>query len=230
VDLPTLDPGTGPITATAYPADYILTVVDSAVDTSAAEFGWLPTPINFTVSNTTEGHQVRVLFADLNGDQRLGRFDIVVILEADSAGEAILCWELFFSGDDSAVLPAAGDVFRLKILKPFAADDTFEFTADPGAIVAVRPDLQPAAFALDQNFPNPFNPSTTITYRIPERTLVRLDVYDLLGRLVTRLLQEVQDAGPHRVVFRADGVASGMYIYRLEAAGRTAAGKMLLLR
>ena len=230
VVVPTIDPGTGPITGVPYPADYLLRVFDQTVDTSGSQYGWFPTPVNFTVWNTTEGHQVDVLFADLDADQRLGRFDIVVILESDTAGEPILSWQLFFSGDDTSIPPVGGDAFRLKVLKPFSESDVYEFTADPGGVVSVENGGLPTAFKLEQNFPNPFNPSTTISYSIPERGLVRLEVFDLLGRRVATLLNETQEAGRHSVTFRPEGLASGVYIYRLEARGVSAAGKMLLLR
>ena len=230
VGLPTIDPGTGPVTGLPYPADYILTVYEQTVDTSGSQYGWIPTPVNFTVWNTTEGHQVEVLFADLDADQRLGRFDFVVILESDTTGEPIFSWQLFFSGDETSIPPVGGDVFRLKVLKPFSENDVYEFTADPGGVVSVENGELPLAFMLEQNFPNPFNPSTTITYRIPVRGLVRLEVFDLLGRRVATLLNETQEAGRHSVSFRPEGLASGAYIYRLDSRGASAAGKMLLLR
>jgi uncharacterized repeat protein (TIGR02543 family) len=94
----------------------------------------------------------------------------------------------------------------------------------------------PAEFSLEQNFPNPFNPVTTITYALPvsgdpeARTPVSLRVYDLLGREVAILVEEFQNPGRYSVLFDAGDRASGVYLYRLTAGSRVATGRMLLLR
>ncbi len=75
---------------------------------------------------------------------------------------------------------------------------------------------QPDAFRLDQNFPNPFNPSTQIAYQVPVAANVRLAVFDLLGREVAVLVDGVRPAGAHRVTWNAAGRASGVYFYRID--------------
>ena len=98
-------------------------------------------------------------------------------------------------------------------------------------IVAPRPAVQ-----LFQNVPNPFNPRTSIPFDLQEAAAdVRLCIHDLQGRLVRTLVPSGVHAGPNRIDW--DGLdeqgrpaASGMYVYRLEAPGSTAARKMLLLR
>jgi hypothetical protein len=80
----------------------------------------------------------------------------------------------------------------------------------------------PKAFGLEQNFPNPFNPTTTIYYQLPTDSRVSIVVYDLLGREVKRLVDEVKEAGYHEVRFSAtgggaSGIASGVYFYRMTA-------------
>ena len=101
-----------------------------------------------------------------------------------------------------------------------------------GSTTAVEEEaaFQPLAFGLEQNSPNPFNPETTILFTTPERDHVRLIVYDLLGREVARLLDGYQEVGRHSVRFRADGIASGIYFYRLETARHTATKKMMVVR
>ena len=76
---------------------------------------------------------------------------------------------------------------------------------------------RPTELALYQNFPNPFNPQTTIGYLLPAASQVLLVVYDLLGREVRTLVHERQDAGKHQVVLDGGGLASGVYFYRLHA-------------
>lgn len=75
----------------------------------------------------------------------------------------------------------------------------------------------PEKFSLKQNFPNPFNPATTISFALPNQARVFVQVFDLSGREVARLLDEVKPAGQHEVVFDASGIPSGVYFYRLQA-------------
>jgi hypothetical protein len=70
---------------------------------------------------------------------------------------------------------------------------------------------------LYQNYPNPFNPSTTIKFELPKSSMVRLSVYDLPGREVTVLVNERVEAGVHEVNFDGSNLASGVYLYRLQA-------------
>jgi hypothetical protein len=76
---------------------------------------------------------------------------------------------------------------------------------------------EPGSFVLRQNYPDPFNPATTIEYEIPTTSRVRLLVYDLLGREVATLVDNVQPGGSHAVHYDASGLASGIYFYRLVA-------------
>lgn len=87
-------------------------------------------------------------------------------------------------------------------------------------------------FMLHQNYPNPFNPSTQITYTLPESVHVRLDVFSVNGQLVTTLQNGVQSAGTHSVTFdsRNFPIASGVYLYRIEAGGLVQVKKMLLVK
>jgi len=83
---------------------------------------------------------------------------------------------------------------------------------------------------LAQNYPNPFNPATTIAYELATPSDVRLSVCDVLGREVSVLVNERREAGGHEVRFEASGMASGVYLCRLEAGGIVQTRKLLLLR
>lgn len=88
----------------------------------------------------------------------------------------------------------------------------------------------PQAITLAANYPNPFNPATTIGYTLNQATEVRLTVYDLLGRHVATLAQGLQPAGRYEVPFDASQLSSGVYLYRLEAAGQRLTRSMLLVK
>ena len=85
-------------------------------------------------------------------------------------------------------------------------------------------------FQLEQNFPNPFNPATTIRYALPRRAYVSLSIFNTLGQQLTTLVNEIQEAGHHDVRFDANGLASGVYFYRLQAADYIATKRFILIR
>jgi len=88
----------------------------------------------------------------------------------------------------------------------------------------------PKVFEVSDNYPNPFNPSTTIEYGLPQDTYVRLEVYNVLGERVSVLSDGLQDAGYHSVVFEPEGLLSGMYFYRLQAGNFVETKKLIILR
>jgi len=92
------------------------------------------------------------------------------------------------------------------------------------------PITSPSKFELEQNYPNPFNPTTTIRFTIPEKSQVTLKVFDMLGREVSTLVNEVKDAGTHTVKFAGKDLPSGMYLYTLTAGNYTATKKMMLVK
>ena len=88
----------------------------------------------------------------------------------------------------------------------------------------------PTAFALAPNYPNPFNPATTIEFALPEAVSVSLRVYDVTGREVARLVDGAMVAGTHRVAFDASRLPSGVYLYRLQAGSFTQVHRMTLMK
>ncbi|MGM0737853.1 MAG: T9SS type A sorting domain-containing protein [Bacteroidota bacterium] len=88
----------------------------------------------------------------------------------------------------------------------------------------------PAQFTLMSNYPNPFNTEAVIPFSLDRHGPVRLAVYDLLGRRVALLVDGTLEAGSHRVRFDASDLAGGMYVYRLESAGRVLTGRMTLVK
>jgi hypothetical protein len=88
----------------------------------------------------------------------------------------------------------------------------------------------PEAFALIQNYPNPFNPSTRIQYSLEKAGPVSLKVYNVLGAEVATLVNGPQEAGSYTVPFTAQGLASGVYFYRLESGSFVSTKKLILMK
>jgi Ca-activated chloride channel family protein len=127
---------------------------------------------------------------------------------------------------------------RYSVLTPYTAFLVVEPQFGSGTSVK-DPTNTPFSFELQQNFPNPFNPTTTIRYTVSPGSggprLVTLSIFDLLGRCVRTLVAQVQTPGWYEIVWDGKGddariVPSGMYIYRLTAGGETAAKTMILLK
>lgn len=100
----------------------------------------------------------------------------------------------------------------------------------PEVSVPGRSESIPYRFSLSQNFPNPFNPSTTIKFQLPRASQVNLTVFDIVGRDVSVLVNDRRDAGVHEVRFDASGLSSGVYFCRLQAGDFTQTKRLLLLR
>ena len=104
-----------------------------------------------------------------------------------------------------------------------------------GAAKMVSDGSLPTTFSLESNYPNPFNPATTLRYNLVEARLVQLTVYNVMGQQIRVLIDQVQEAGGYQVEWDATDasgqrVAPGLYLYRLVAGDQAAVGKMLLLK
>lgn len=88
----------------------------------------------------------------------------------------------------------------------------------------------PSGFTLHQNYPNPFNPSTKIRYGLPETAQVKLEIFNAIGQRMATLVDERQSAGFHEFEFDASGLASGVYLYRIQAGSFVQMKKMVYLR
>ena len=96
--------------------------------------------------------------------------------------------------------------------------------------VADTPEILPEVYSLSQNYPNPFNASTTIRYNLPTSSNVTIDIYDILGRKITTLVDKNQTAGNYQVIWNANNATSGTYFYRIQTDDFTDSKKMLLLK
>ena len=112
--------------------------------------------------------------------------------------------------------------------------DNFYFYSNPVG-VDNRSETLPQGFALEQNFPNPFNPSTTIRYELPEEAMVNVTIYDMMGRQVSRLVSSRQTAGYKSLQWNATNnsgqpISAGLYIYTIQAGEFSQTRKMVLLK
>ena len=123
-------------------------------------------------------------------------------------------------------------VLTPSVLKAKQNSSRFKLILNPNTSVSNESDSElPTSVELQQNYPNPFNPSTTIAYGVPESGKVTLEVFDMLGRKVATLLNgENKTAGRYTVTFNASSLASGMYIYRLQAGNVIMTKKLTLIK
>jgi len=88
----------------------------------------------------------------------------------------------------------------------------------------------PAEFSLGQNYPNPFNPETTIGYSLPERSNVTIEIFNIKGQKMLKIIKAQESAGNHEITIKADSWASGTYFYRVSTENFSSTKKMLLLK
>ncbi len=117
-------------------------------------------------------------------------------------------------------------------LRHIDLDGTVYYTegVEVNVVTGVTESSVPTEFALRQNYPNPFNPSTTISFDLPASSNVKIEVFDMLGRKVSDVLNETKKAGTHQVKFDASDLTSGVYFYKLTSKDFSSINKMMLLR
>ncbi len=178
------------------------------------ELAWMPRPQSFVVSYDLE-LATDSLFTDIVAEAE-GLTELVFEPGALAAHQDYY-WRMRASNLGSDGMPGAWS--RVLV---FATGATPVDTEDVGEV--------PGEFVLEANYPNPFNPQTVIPYVLPVTSEARLTVYDVLGREVAVLVEGTQPAGRHEVVFEADNLPSGVYLYRIEAGTVSIVRQMLLLK
>ena len=149
---------------------------------------------------------------------------------------------IYVTSDSGKVwTPIGGTVFGGVSVSAMAANKKYLFAGTQGGVWRIpladiatsvndhRSQL-PAQYALYQNFPNPFNPSTVIRYQMPVNSRATLKVYDVLGREIATLVDGEQSAGTHSVTFNAAGISSGTYFYRFQAGTYSETKKITVLK
>jgi hypothetical protein len=131
---------------------------------------------------------------------------------------------------EEAYWQAHGDVLQQAELQDLALAEVAFIQTRPMVGVAEPKSAPPASYQLAQNLPNPFNPATQIRFDLPAAGRVQLAVYNVRGELVRTLVTGALPAGTHTFIFDGSGLASGIYLYRLQAEGFAAVRKMLLAK
>ncbi len=167
-----------------------------------------------------------------------GKWDFIepIILQPQGTTSPATAYSVKFNFEN--ITPVNDDTLYIITYKSITDEDVFRFRADTSYLVGVEPSHIPADYELYQNYPNPFNPNTIISYNLPQSSLVTLKIYDILGREIVQLVNEVQQTGKYEVNFNAGGLSSGIYIYQLKAVDISSqkknhfiqSKKMMLLR
>jgi hypothetical protein len=131
------------------------------------------------------------------------------------------------------ILPGIGDTIFVYGKKPLTSQDTLRFNTDPANVISGVDKKQAPltnTFELENNYPNPFNPTTTIVFTIANSGKIKLLIYNVLGQKVATLWDGYRERGRHRIMFDASGLASGIYFYSLVQDNRSITRKMMLLK
>jgi hypothetical protein len=175
--------------------------------------------LNLTASSAIEGIQVFSGWVD--GRFKVGQLDMQGQTMIPSGKSDILT--LSYSGD--------GEIELVKTIAVAKGGGRLDVTITKGASETTLP----RDFSLEQNHPNPFNPTTEISFSLPVTSQVRLDVFNIMGQKVTTLVDGSLPAGKHSVIWdgkssAGETAASGVYFYKIEAADFTDVKKMLLMK
>ncbi len=191
-------------------------------------------PSRFNLLQPTNGTELETLLPEFKWNDteraigyRLEISDIIdfssIIIDSSLTDTSFIPFEKLYNGTEY--------YWRVKAFGEGGASEwsePFSFTIPVN--VSNEIDELPTEFSLSQNFPNPFNPSTQISYTLPEATVIRLNVINNLGQHVATLVNERKSAGWHTVQFDASTLSSGLYFYTIKAGNFIQTRKMLLIK
>lgn len=166
-------------------------------------------------------------FTDVNGDTvPVGDYSLTLELTDQHSQGPLYSFMFPFMGSTETITPPEHSNFH-----------SMQLSYDLTIIVGIdgEPILVPNQISLKQNFPNPFNPSTSIDFTLPNSTLAQLTIYDLTGRLIHTLVNDTFQAGQHQISWdgrnsRGESIQSGVYLCRLTSGGEFQTIKMVYLK
>lgn len=217
-----------------YPhVDILLVKMDMNGDTIWwSIFGGSGDQVCHSVQQTSDGGYI---LAGLTGHTYIYPPYDVWLIKVDANGDSV--WSRTFGGTSS---DGAYSIQQTADSGYIVAGWTYSYGAGGGDfwVIKTGPELAaephtlslPTEYALHQNFPNPFNPTTRISYYLPKTGNATLTIYDLLGREIATLVDGVQTAGNHSILFDGASLPSGIYFYRLQTESFTTTKKMVLLK
>jgi hypothetical protein len=199
--------------------------------------------LNFLVRNTTfgesfEGEPVQIVLLAQDLDKN-GVFDIMhdrIFVSHLTNGDRFRLWTgtvfiLDFTQLSSETdLPKSGDVYQVKFTRPFWRQDSLVFVVDPQGLWVERTDAVPARMELLPNYPNPFNPQTTIAYNVSRPVQISIAVYNVLGQRVATLVDRFHQPGTYRLLFKGNSLSAGLYFYSFKAGSFCQVRKMVVVR
>jgi hypothetical protein len=209
----------------------------------------VPQPIFFKNISNTGNYIICKLVGCRNNRAAIGTriklyagnlFEIREISGGNGSGTQDMLWQHFGVGSHSMIDSIIvnwpyGNTPEIQKLTNISVNQTITIQE---CLIGIINNEVPVKFELKQNYPNPFNPSTQIEYSLIKPSIVKLTVYDLMGRLLKALVNEHQSQGTYKVEFDGTNLASGTYVYKLETndpgsksgTGFTDVKKMVLLK
>ena len=189
-----------------------------------------PDAANYNLGGVTKWYTLEHDDSDVLVVGNFGVTEIATTVTFPSEG----IWYDYFTGTSETITGAQQEI----TLAPgkFKIYTTREFeTPTEGEDILTSKEIEtlsdaPASFKLGNNYPNPFNPTTTFSYDLAETSVVKLEVFDMLGRRVAELENGRKSVGSYTVRFDAGNLSSGIYIYRLQVAGKVFTRKMTLIK
>jgi len=208
------------------PSDYVLEFLSQ--DSYQTPFNKIS--VNLIVFNLSGNYQTNFELLDNDNSNSLTLGDIILIIE-DLETNYTFSWQVGYYKNHSGttIYPQGGDKFRITTTKPFVNGDEITFTTKD-LVVGVKDKIFIDEFSLSQNFPNPFNPTTKLKYKLKDPGLTNLSIFDILGREVITLVKEYQTSGVYELIFEATNLSSGVYFYKLTQGEFSISKKMLILR
>jgi hypothetical protein len=212
--------------------DRIYSFATNNIRPTFAELGVLPLKVDFdsTLLNSSSSYQIYIANS---GNAQLN-IDSITISDSRFTNSNITSIEAYsFNKIQIEFIPDSIKNYNA-LLTVFSNAGVKEIVltgiGKNNAANVVDENFTPIAFSLEQNFPNPFNPTTIISFKLPEKSNVDLKIYDVLGNDVATLLNGYKSAGSYEVEWNASNLPSGVYIYQLRAGTYTQIKKMMLLK